>query len=224
MIVLTYTIILLQNRPILRGRDIKRYGYEFADLWLINTHNGVKEKGLEYIKIEDYPAIKEHLDNYLPELKKRADQGDTPYNLRNCAYMDDFFKPKIVWIELADKGRFFLDTDNHFFTLNGTFIMTGDYLEYITCILNNPLISWHFNTFCISSGVGTNQWREFYVRNLLIPVLSEQEQLPFISLFEKIVSLKLQNEPTEEIEKQINHLVYILYNLTDEEMYFIDYQ
>ena len=29
-------------RPILRGRDIKRYGYNWADLWLINTHNGVK--------------------------------------------------------------------------------------------------------------------------------------------------------------------------------------
>ena len=33
-------------RPILRGRDIKRYGYDFADLYLINTHNGVKEKGI----------------------------------------------------------------------------------------------------------------------------------------------------------------------------------
>ena len=211
-------------RPILRGRDIKRYGYEFADLWIINTHNGIKEKGIKPIQIEEYPAIKNHLDEFAFELEKRADQGMTPYNLRNCAYMDDFFKPKIIWIELADKGRFFLDTDNHFLTLNGTFIMTGNHLEYITCILNNPIISWHFNTFCISSGVGTNQWREFYVRNLLIPVLSEQEQLPFTNLFEKIKSLKLQNKSTKEVEKQINRLVYILCKLTDEEMYFIDSQ
>ena len=40
-------------RPILRGRDIKRYSYDFADLWLINTHNGIKEKGIPPIDIED---------------------------------------------------------------------------------------------------------------------------------------------------------------------------
>ena len=75
-------------RPILRGRDIKRYGYDFANLYLINTHNGVKEKGIKRIHIEDYPAVKAHLDLYYPQLEKRADQGDTPYNLRNCAYID----------------------------------------------------------------------------------------------------------------------------------------
>ncbi|MGQ3537761.1 Eco57I restriction-modification methylase domain-containing protein, partial [Ornithobacterium rhinotracheale] len=79
-------------RPILRGRDIKRYGYDFADLWLINTHNGIKEKGIKPINIDDYPAIKKHLDQYWTRLEKRADQGVTPYNLRNCAYMEDFYK------------------------------------------------------------------------------------------------------------------------------------
>jgi len=78
-------------RPILRGRDIKRYGYDFADLWLINSHNGVKEKDIKRIQIEDYPAVKKHLHSFYSQLEKRADKGDTPYNLRNCAYMDDFF-------------------------------------------------------------------------------------------------------------------------------------
>lgn len=75
-------------RPILRGRDIKRYGFESADMWLINTHNGIKEKGIKPINIEDYPAIRAHLDKYWNQLSKRADKGDTPYNLRNCAYME----------------------------------------------------------------------------------------------------------------------------------------
>ncbi|MCI6212070.1 MAG: Eco57I restriction-modification methylase domain-containing protein [Bacteroides heparinolyticus] len=73
-------------RPILRGRDIRKYGYEWADLWIINTHNGIKGE-LERIHIEDYPAIKQHLDNYWDKMKPRADQGDTVYNLRNCAYL-----------------------------------------------------------------------------------------------------------------------------------------
>lgn len=74
-------------RPILRGRDIKRYGYDWANLWLINTHNGIKGR-IPRINIEDYPAVKAHLDQYWDKIRDRADQGDTPYNLRNCAYLD----------------------------------------------------------------------------------------------------------------------------------------
>ena len=87
-------------RPILRGRDIKRYGYDWAGLWLINTHNGIKGK-LERIHIEDYPAVKAHLDQYWDKISVRADKGETPYNLRNCAYLDDFSKPKIVYREIS---------------------------------------------------------------------------------------------------------------------------
>lgn len=71
----------------MRGRDIKRYGYNWANLWLINIHNGIKGK-LPRIDINEYPAIKVHLDQYWDKIKDRMDQGDTPYNLRNCAYMD----------------------------------------------------------------------------------------------------------------------------------------
>lgn len=81
-------------RPILRGRDIRRYGYKWAELWIINIHNGIKGK-LPRIKIEDYPAIKAHLDLYWDKISKRTDKGDTPYNLRNCAYMDIFIRPLI---------------------------------------------------------------------------------------------------------------------------------
>ncbi|WP_051293402.1 Eco57I restriction-modification methylase domain-containing protein [Olivibacter sitiensis] len=64
-------------RPILRGKDIKRYNYEFANKWLINSHNGVKEIGIKRINIEDYPAVKKYLDSFWDDIKKRADQGDT---------------------------------------------------------------------------------------------------------------------------------------------------
>ena len=73
--------------PILRGRDIKRYGYVENGLFLINTHNGIKGK-LPRIDINDYPAVKAHLDQYWDKISVRSDKGDTPYNLRNCAYLD----------------------------------------------------------------------------------------------------------------------------------------
>jgi hypothetical protein len=76
--------------PILRGRDIKRYSYEWKDLYLIAVHNGILGKGIPKIDIGKYPAIKQHLDSFLKELEKRADQGDTPYHLRSCAYLEVF--------------------------------------------------------------------------------------------------------------------------------------
>lgn len=79
--------LVYKNPPILRGRDIKRYGYNWANLWIINTHNGIKGK-LARIEVNEYPAIKAHLDQYWDKISKRADKGDTPYNLRNCVYMD----------------------------------------------------------------------------------------------------------------------------------------
>lgn len=62
-------------KPILRGRDIKRYRANFADLWLINSHNGYGD--VPPIDINDYPAIKAHLDQHWGKLKKRQDNRCT---------------------------------------------------------------------------------------------------------------------------------------------------
>lgn len=55
-------------RPILRGRDIRRYSYQWANLWLINTHNGIKGE-LDRVHIEDYPAIRQHIEQYWDRVK-----------------------------------------------------------------------------------------------------------------------------------------------------------
>ena len=131
-------------RPILRGRDIKRYEYNFADLYLINTHNGVKDKNIPRIDIKDYPAIKNHLDEYWDKISTRADKGDTPYNLRNCAYMDEFNKPKMLWSETMrvhkhSNERFprFSFDYNGFITDKTCFFAVGEKLEWIVCFLNS---------------------------------------------------------------------------------------
>ena len=57
-------------RPILRGRDIKRYGYEFADLYIITTFPSLK------IDIELYPAVKQHLLSFgYDRLKQTGEKG-----------------------------------------------------------------------------------------------------------------------------------------------------
>ncbi|MEY8460366.1 hypothetical protein AALA69_04460, partial [Eggerthellaceae bacterium 24-137] len=100
-------------RPILRGRDIKRYGYVFKDLWLITSHNGYKSEGQKIppVDIGLYPVVKAHLDQYWKEISKRGDRGITPYNLRNCAYMDDLDRQKIIWGELSDLPKFTFDVE-----------------------------------------------------------------------------------------------------------------
>ncbi|KAA6309301.1 hypothetical protein EZS27_039177, partial [termite gut metagenome] len=130
-------------RPILRGRDIKRYGYDFADLWLINTHNGIKEKGVKPIDINNYPVIKNHLDKYYPELEKRADKGDTPYNLRNCTYMEDFYKQKIVYPNMTKFLPFYFDNLG-FYQNDKSFMIIGKHLAYLTAFFNSSLFKYCF--------------------------------------------------------------------------------
>ena len=130
-------------RPILRGRDIKRYGYEWADLWLINTHNGVKGR-IPRIRIEDYPAVKAHLDQFWDKIKDRADQGDTPYNLRNCAYLEDFSKPKAMWTIIGCNINFSFDY-SHCLCNNAVNIITGheELLLQFVGIMNSKLFDWY---------------------------------------------------------------------------------
>ncbi|EHV1034676.1 class I SAM-dependent DNA methyltransferase, partial [Campylobacter coli] len=105
-------------RKMLRGRDIKRYRYEWAGLWVINAHNGYKNQNgekVEAINIENYPSLKKHFDEFYPQLEKRADKGLTPYNLRNCAYIEEFEREKIVYSEIVRKPQFYLDTKLNFY-------------------------------------------------------------------------------------------------------------
>ncbi|MGL2408289.1 DUF7149 domain-containing protein [Helicobacter pylori] len=118
-------------KPILRGKDIKRYSYEWAHLWVINTHNGytsaLKSK-IPPIDIEKYPATKAHLDSHYDTIATRCDQGDTPYHLRNCAYLEDFEKEKIVWNPVSGEYFFTFIKDEFYFN-NSLFMMTSRTLE-----------------------------------------------------------------------------------------------
>ena len=84
-------------KPVLRGKDIQRFRAEWDKLYLINSHNGLGD--VPAVSIGDYPAVKAHLDKHYTQLEKRQDKGATPYNLRNCAYLDEFSKEKLIrWI------------------------------------------------------------------------------------------------------------------------------
>ena len=81
-------------KPVLRGKDIQRFRAKWADMWIIDTHNGYD--GVPAINVDDYPAIKTYLDGHFEQLEKRYDKGQTPYNLRNCAYHAEFVMEKLL--------------------------------------------------------------------------------------------------------------------------------
>ena len=210
-------------RPILRGRDICRYGYNWADLWLINTHNGIKGR-LERINIWDYPAIKQHLDNYWDKIKPRADQGDTAYNLRNCAYLDLLCQPKIVWGEISDKTKFCIDDSGLYYPEATTFMLSGGNLYLLLAFLNCSVSEYVFSKIGTTTGVGTVRWKKYKILELVVPnKLTTSQVNDIVNLCKKIVSLKKDNSSnTIEIERQLNYLIYNLYDLTEEEIEFIE--
>ena len=205
-------------RPILRGRDIKRYGYNWANLWLINTHNGIRGK-LERIHIEDYPTVKAHLDQYWDRISKRADKGDTPYNLRNCAYLEDFNKPKIVWGEISDRSKFAFEAYGSFIPEATTFLMVGSDLPYLLCVLNSPLSEWFFSKVGTTTGVGTVRWKKYTIQELLIPSVNVKLRQLFQQIVEKYV---IGNITSEQLSKYSNKILYEVVGLIDEEIEFVE--
>ncbi|HED0451612.1 TPA: class I SAM-dependent DNA methyltransferase [Campylobacter coli] len=219
-------------RKMLRGRDIKRYSYEWAGLWVINTHNGYKNQNgekVEVINIEYYPSLKKHFDEFYPQLEKRTDKGLTPYNLRNCAYLDEFEKEKIVWNPVSGEYLFSYIKEHIFFN-NSLFMMTLDVfsLKYILAFMNSNCYKWliTLKTNLIQTGSYAYGAKDKIERLPIPKINSKNEKLAdeLINLVDEILKAKEQdkNANTQELENKINSIVYKLYNLTEEEIKIIE--
>ena len=215
-------------RPILRGRDIKRYGYNWANLWLINTHNGLKNKGIKSIDINDYPAIKKWLDyggvayngkmyKGFSQIERRADQGDTPYNLRNCAYLEDFSKPKIMYPNMTKYLPFYYD-EQGFYQNDKSFMITGTHVSYLAAFLNSSLFKFCFRDNFPELLGGTRELRKIFFDKTPILQVSDYTNEIFR---EKVYAI--QSNYTKEQAKEIDTLLFDLYNLTEDERKVISY-
>ncbi|GAA8376325.1 class I SAM-dependent DNA methyltransferase [Helicobacter pylori] len=223
-------------KPILRGKDIKRYSYEWAGEWVINTHNGYTSNlkfKIPPIDIKKYPAIKVHLDSHYDTIATRSDQGDTPYHLRNCAYLEDFEKEKIVYSEIVQEPRFYLDNGEcelgYFYAEATSFILTGEHLRYLLGMLHSKLITFAFKTFYAGGGLGESGYRykKAFIERLPIPKITPQNQKLADKITDgaKAILEAKEKDPkanTQKLEKEIDALVYQLYNLTDEEIKIIE--
>ncbi|MFM8008139.1 MAG: TaqI-like C-terminal specificity domain-containing protein, partial [Dolichospermum sp.] len=185
---------------------------------------GVAKSNIERIKVkENYPFIYNYLLSFLPEIKQRQDQGKDWTNLRNCSYLEDFYKPKIIWGEISDQPKFACD-DSNYYAEATTFLMTGEKLKYLLAILNSKLSAWYFNQISTTTGMGTNRWKKYKIEMLPIKEPTETEELLLETIVNQILTAK-KSDPkadTTALEAEIDQLVYQLYGLTEEEIQIVE--
>lgn len=204
-------------KPILKGKNIKRFSVNFEKLWLITTHNGYDN--IPKIEINNYPNIKEWLDIYFEKLVQRTDKGDTPYNLRNCSYFSDFFKEKIIYPETTQGAYFYYDDSKEFIVDKTNFIMTGEKLKYLTALLSSKLLTFTYKKFCNGVILGNKGYQYNKHALELLPVYypNNEDEQKIVKLIEKVIELKKLDKDTQDFENQIDEMVYDLYELTEEE-------
>ena len=204
-------------KPILRGRDIKRYGYEWAGLWLIASGYDIDVPKL-------YPAVFNHLKQYGKKAKKRDDQGLYWWNLRPCAYYPEFAKEKVVWKRIGSVLRFGYDT-NVMYCQDSTCIMTGKRLKYLCAFMNSKLGYQQLFDKAPKTGTGDVIVSVQALEPLLVPPITPSncdkiEQIE--ELVEKILKMKKIDADTAALERDIDQLVYDLYELTEDEIAIVE--
>ena len=222
-------------RPILRGRDIKRYGYNWANLWLIyipwhfpyqfdESIQGASEKAEEAFK-EQYPAVYTYMLQYKEPLSQR-NKAETGIRYEwyamqrwGAKYWDDFYKPKIVWGEISDKSKFAFDFFGKYTPEATTFYMKGEYLEFLLCALNSSVSEWLFSKVGTTTGVGTVRWKKYTIEQLLVGKPRVEDLEKYMIAFEQ---LKNGEMSANKFETFCNSFMYQIYGLNAAEIAFIE--
>ena len=210
-------------RPILRGRDIKRYQFDWAGLYLIATFPA------KHYDINDYQSVKNYLLSYgnghgqeLLEqtgathiidgkpIKSRKKTKNKWFETQDSiSYWEDLLQPKIVWIELSDEPKFAI---SELMPLNTVFYLIGERIYDIIGMLNSTIYKWYF-THCIgtTSGVGTNRWLKYTIEQ--VPLIKHYFEISHIT--EKIVN----NEISEKLgQLEIDKILFNILELTNDEI------
>lgn len=175
-------------KPLLRGRDIQKWVPDFANNWLIGLHNGTNDN--PRVDIDNFPAIKRWLDSHEPKLSDRYDKGATPYFLRDCAYWQDFEKPKIIYPELTAFRNFCFDENDHYFTNNKNFILTGESLKYLCCFFNSDLFNGVFQDNFPELQGGTREMRKIFMEKIPIKRIGKNEEKIFDLILSYLITIK----------------------------------
>jgi len=229
-------------KPVLRGRDIRRYNARFSDLWLIyipwhfplqnNPEIKGASKAAEKELEKHFPAIYKHLLVHKESLSARnkAETGIRYewYALQRWAadYYQEFEKEKIIFQEMVQESSFSYDNSSNYFCLDTGRIITGENLLFLLSVFNSKLFFYAIKVFYAGGGLGETgvRMKHTFFQNFNVPILSKEFQQPFDNLVNQILSAKAA-DPTADttaLENRIDELVYKLYDLTYDEVKVID--
>jgi hypothetical protein len=216
-------------KPWLRGRDIKKWKAEWAGLYLITIPSSAnkewpwsKEKSenkARQIFKKTYPAIHQNLTRHEEKIKKRDDQGQFWWELRSCAYYEDFDCPKITWGNLATEPKFAFDNSGSYISAPANIIPINDLC--LLAILNSPISKWWISLQAATRSGGFLEYKPMYVGEIPIPIVNETKKALIVERVQKILA-----DPgvpnVSKLEDEINQMVYKLYDLTEEEINIIE--
>ena len=205
-------------KPVLKGANIKRYSILKPKQYLVYTYTD--------IDIEKYTGVFNYLTKYKSELEEVYEAKNNQkkwFELRKCSYYDKFFQKKLVWTRLSNVNAFAISTNSELTVDSSSFAVTKD-AEFLSAILNSKVVLFYFKLGSVIWGKDGIKWFGNYFDNIPIPVISEENQKPLIELVNKILVIKNenQNNDTSALEKEIDDLVYKLYELTDEEIEIVE--
>lgn len=228
-------------RKMLRGRDIKRYSYEWAGLWIIfipwHFPNVEKPKTMlenEQDLKEQYPSLYKHLLSHKERLSKRNKEETGIryewYCLQRWGanYYQEFEKEKIVYPCIMAKESCFSYETSFAFAMAPANIITSnsDILKYILAFLNSDFIYLMLRKFYMGGGI-EGELKTNNLEKLPIPKINSKNQKiadELVNSVDEILKAKEhdKNANTQELENKINSLVYKLYNLTEDEIKIIE--
>jgi len=202
--------------PMVRGRDIRPYYVGEGAMWLIGTHNGYGD--VQRIDVDEYPAIKKWLDQYADKLKSRADQGDTFYNHRDCAYWDVFNAPKIMYQKFQVAPCFIYDETGLY--CNDSMWIIPTQSKGLLGLLNSKMGWWLISKYCTQIQNGYQLiWQ--YLSKIPVPKVLPPE---LGAKVEEIIAAKKANVETDTsvLEGEVDQIVYGLYGLTEDEIAVVE--
>ena len=212
-------------RPILRGRDIKRYGYNWAGLYLIATFPS------RHYDIEKYPAVKNYLLGFGIErleqtgkshivngekIKARKKTNNKWFETQDSiSYWEDFSKPKILWKRVGSILRFCYN-DNEALGLDSTCFAIGNNIEFVCCVLNTPMGHYLLKD-APKTGTGDLLISVQAVEPIKLPSVTHELNIEFKRLLEMMIA-----NCSDDIENEISQKIFNLYGLSHEEQRYIE--
>ena len=218
-------------KPFLRGRDIKRWGVESEDLFLILiasseniTHpwSRMKPEQAEKVFARTYPAIHNFMIPHRDALVQRTDQGHYFWELRSCAYWQEFEQPKIIVPAISGTVNFAPDLLGYFCNNKATFFVPESVL--FTCaVVNSQVADWYARqTFATKQG-GFFDFEPRYSTQLVIPPATTLQRTTIEQLAKRVIDTGGEGAEASYFERLLNALVYELFffsEIAEHELHF----